>query len=158
MYKQIFIALGWNTWNTEVAFDKTKKFLNGNWVIIVRESRRYISSPMYYLDQAPFLNSVIEVKTNESPETLLKICQKCEEHVWRKKTFINGPRLIDIDILLYKNITINLKSLHIPHPRISERDFVIFPLYDLEPTIEINWEKISSLMKKFSNSSIKVLR
>lgn len=156
MSRWIYLWIGGNIWNSHDIFDSTKAFLEEENIRVVRESKRYISSPMYFTNQDSFLNSIIEIETNISPEELLKICKKCESLLWRKKNFRNGPRIIDLDILIYKDVNIQSNSLTIPHPKIKERDFVIFPFYDLEPELYINWEKIEAIKEKMKNSDIKV--
>ena len=70
----------------------------------------------------------------------------------RIKTFKNGPRIIDIDILLYWEKKIFTPILTVPHIWITERDFVAYPLYDIDPSLRINEETIKSIIKKIPNN------
>ena len=83
--------------------------------------------------QCPYLNCVIEIQTTLSPHQLLKRLQKIEVDLGRIRTIKNGPRTIDLDILLYGDTKIQEDSLCIPHPRILERKFVMEPLKEIAP-------------------------
>jgi 2-amino-4-hydroxy-6-hydroxymethyldihydropteridine diphosphokinase len=73
----------------------------------------------------------VEIETDLSPRHLLDILRNIENHLGRKRTVLNGPRTIDLDILTYGDRQINEPDLKIPHPRMAERDFVQKPLRDL---------------------------
>ena len=81
--------------------------------------------------QADFLNMVIKINTEFSPGLLLKKFKKIEQKLGRIKTVRNGPRIIDLDILLFGDRIINTKKLTVPHPRMFERDFVLEPLSEI---------------------------
>lgn len=81
--------------------------------------------------QPDFLNGVIKIRTSLSPFELLKNLKKIEESLGRKKTVRNGPREIDLDILLYSDRIIKNKRLTIPHPRMFKRKFVKKPLWEV---------------------------
>ena len=82
-------------------------------------------------NQGKFLNGAIKIKTNLSALKLFESLKKIEIDLGRKKTVRNGPRIIDLDILLYGNKFIKSKKLIIPHRRMFERDFVLRPLSEL---------------------------
>lgn len=83
------------------------------------------------LKQNDFLNGALKINTELSPGILLKQLKRIERGLGRKSTVRNGPRVIDLDILLYGNKIINTKRLIVPHPRMFERDFVITPLSEI---------------------------
>lgn len=83
--------------------------------------------------QEKFLNAVVKVRTENSPKTLLLRCQWVERQLGRVRTVPNGPRTIDLDILLYDHIHIHTPQLTIPHPRMFAREFVMIPLREIEP-------------------------
>jgi 2-amino-4-hydroxy-6-hydroxymethyldihydropteridine diphosphokinase len=87
------------------------------------------------LDQPWFLNQVIEVETDLAPVELFQHIQKVEREMGRVRAELNGPRLIDIDILLYGDQQVSAPGLEIPHPRMSERRFVLEPLAELAPAV-----------------------
>lgn len=93
----------------------------------------YASTPMYYADQPDFVNSVLTAKTSLNPMELLKKLKEMEVHLGRQSTFRNGPRVIDLDIVLYGTQIIDEPDLTIPHPRMSERPFVLVPLAEVAP-------------------------
>lgn len=100
---------------------------------VVKMSALYETEPWGYLDQAKFLNAVILVETELSPSALLGACLGIEAGFGRVRLFKNGPRVLDLDLLFYENVTAESKELTLPHPRISERAFVLVPLLDLFP-------------------------
>lgn len=83
------------------------------------------------LNQNDFLNGALKINTKLSPAVLLKQLKRIERSLGRKKTVRNGPRVIDLDILLYGDKIIDTKRLIVPHPRMFERDFVITPLSEI---------------------------
>ena len=95
----------------------------------------YESPPMYYTDQQTFLNAACQIETEHSPEDLLECLKKIEVELGRHTTFQNGPRVIDLDILLYNDLILSKEKLSIPHPRIHERAFVLKPLCDINESI-----------------------
>ena len=92
--------------------------------------------PLPY-DQPLFLNLACQGKTNLEPNTVLSIAKEIEASMGRRPSLRNAPRPIDIDILLYDHLQVNLPQLVIPHPRMRERAFVLIPLAEIAPfTIE----------------------
>ena len=85
--------------------------------------------------QGPYLNCVIEIQTTLSPYELLRRLQKVEADLGRVRTIKNGPRHIDLDILLYGDTKIREDSLCIPHPRMFKREFVMKPLKEIAPGV-----------------------
>ena len=102
-------------------------------LLVNRSSSLYETAPWGYTQQPDFLNCVLEVKTRLSPVALLRRTQGVEQEVGRQLSFRYGPRLIDVDILLYGGAVLNLDQpdLQIPHPRMTERAFVLVPLAEL---------------------------
>ncbi|MDA0670180.1 MAG: 2-amino-4-hydroxy-6-hydroxymethyldihydropteridine diphosphokinase [Proteobacteria bacterium] len=110
---------------------------------IIKKSSLYKSLPVGYLDQPDFINQVISIQTSLSPADLLERFQQIEFQLKRVKKITNGPRTIDIDILLFNQEIILTDDLTIPHSRMLERAFVMIPLMEIEPNILI--PKISNL-------------
>jgi len=102
---------------------------------LITTSMLYESPPMYYTDQQTFLNAACQIETEHSPEVLLEGLKKIEVELGRHTTFQNGPRVIDLDILLYNDLILSKEKLSIPHPRIHERAFVLKPLCDMNEGI-----------------------
>ncbi len=103
--------------------------------VIKKVSTVYESEPWGVLKQEKFLNGVIEFSTKLEPIKLLFELKRIEELVGRQKGERWGPREVDLDIVLYENYIIMLSFLRIPHPYMTERDFVLFPLLELNPDI-----------------------
>lgn len=104
-------------------------------VVIHRISSIYETEPWGFTDQAWFLNQVVECEAAVSPEELLKLLKEIEEKMGRTATFRYGPRVIDLDILLYGNLVQKNSSLLIPHPSMTERAFVLVPLLEINPDL-----------------------
>jgi 2-amino-4-hydroxy-6-hydroxymethyldihydropteridine diphosphokinase len=95
----------------------------------------YETPPWGYADQPAFLNMALTAKTDLEPLALIAFLKKLETDLGREKTFRNGPRLIDIDILFYDDLRIDEPGLVIPHPRLHERAFALVPLNDIAPNL-----------------------
>lgn len=100
---------------------------------VLRASSVYETEPWGYREQPAFLNQVLQLETDLSPQRLLRFVKRVERALGRTKTFRYGPRLIDIDILFYDQSVINARQLQIPHPRLHERAFVLVPLAEIAP-------------------------
>ena len=96
------------------------------------------------IGQDKYLNAVLECETDLSPEDLLEILQSIEHKLGRVRTVQDGPRTIDIDILLYDELQIKTANLTIPHPRMLNRDFVMIPLKEIAPQIAKDFVRWSS--------------
>ncbi len=116
----------------------------------------YETEPAGYLEQPHFLNMVCRGKTQLSPHDLLIYTKVLEQAGGRQTTFRNGPRTIDIDILLYDNTKIAQNDLVIPHPRMSTRAFVLVPLAEIAPDlVEPNSDKtIHELLAGISKQGV----
>lgn len=92
----------------------------------------YETDPVGYENQDDFLNIVAEVETEFNSDSLLGACLGIESGLGRVRTIKNGPRIIDIDLLLFGDERKNSKTLILPHPRMTDRNFVLKPLLDLD--------------------------
>lgn len=104
-------------------------------ITLLDTSPVFETPPWGYSEQPPFLNMVARVKTTFSPRKLLNELKAIERDLGRQPTIQYGPRLIDLDILFYDDNIIDLPGLIIPHPRITERAFVLVPLASLAPDL-----------------------
>jgi 2-amino-4-hydroxy-6-hydroxymethyldihydropteridine diphosphokinase len=98
-----------------------------------RVSSLYETEPIGLREQRWFLNLAAEFETELFPKQLLHRMQKVETGMGRRRTIENGPRTIDIDILLYGSLVMKTKELEIPHPRYRDRRFTLAPLAELNP-------------------------
>ena len=102
-------------------------------VSVTRVSGVYETEPVGVRDQPWFLNAVVELATALSPQELLRVAKGVEATVGRTPTYRWGPREIDVDVLLYEGEQVDSEVLTIPHPRMSERLFVLLPLREMLP-------------------------
>ena len=101
---------------------------------VTQASCLYETQPVGYLDQGPFLNANLMVETDLSPMALLGGCLGIEAAFGRERIVKNGPRILDLDLLLYEGMRSDSFELTLPHPRILERAFVMVPMMDLYPS------------------------
>ncbi len=99
----------------------------------VQVSHVYETAPVGYLEQPPFLNIVLRIETNLSAQALLGACLGIEAAMGRIRQQKDGPRIIDIDILIYDGVKSDTYELTLPHPRMTQRAFVMVPLRDIYP-------------------------
>lgn len=126
---------------------------------VLRRSPIYETAPWGYLDQPSFLNQVIEAETDLEPADLLKALKSIERELGRKPRFRNGPREIDIDILLYDDLIVNEGTLQIPHPGLQRRAFILAPLADLAAELKIPGQEqtVRERLEQLGRSGIAVV-
>jgi 2-amino-4-hydroxy-6-hydroxymethyldihydropteridine diphosphokinase len=127
-----YIGIGSNLGDREDYIDRAIQELKGSKNIQVKKvSKIYETEPVGGPEQEKYLNGVIEIETVLAPKALLRILQAIERKLGRKRMVKNGPRTIDLDILLYGDKKIEMSGLKIPHPRMHEREFVMRPLKEI---------------------------
>ena len=157
-----FVALGSNLGDSQgylhKAFDTLEKNLN---ISNLKLSQIYKSKPHGPQDQPDYINAVVQFETKLPAEALLDLLQSIENENKRVREGVVrwGARTLDLDLLFYGNETINTKRLIVPHPRICERPFVLFPLKDLllgsVAGLKINHEtSIKDCIDKLSSDSL----
>jgi 2-amino-4-hydroxy-6-hydroxymethyldihydropteridine diphosphokinase len=134
----VFLGLGSNVGDKEKhlaqACDRINTIERSS---IIHVSSVYESEPWGRKDQDAFLNQVIEIKTNLKPGTFFAACQKIEKSMGRASSIRWGPRIIDIDLLIYHHRIIDDKGMQVPHPRLTQRRFVLVPLVEIAPHVII---------------------
>jgi 2-amino-4-hydroxy-6-hydroxymethyldihydropteridine diphosphokinase len=133
--KTVYLSLGSNVGEREEMLRAALRLLESPGLHVARLSPVYETEPQDVKNQPWFLNLVVEVQTALFPMQLLTRVRKIERELGRKRTVNKGPRRIDIDILLYGESVIDAKDLVVPHPRMTERRFVLQPLADLAPDL-----------------------
>ena len=98
---------------------------------VLRCASIYETDPWGYTEQKSFYNTVIEIESEKSPEMLLGACLGIEAGMGRVREFKNGPRVIDLDLLVVENYESNTQHITVPHPLIGQRDFVLVPMKEL---------------------------
>jgi len=152
----IFIALGSNLKNPK------KQIENGilsikkiNDVKILKESHLYETPPVGILNQPNFVNAVVKISSSLNPQELLDELLNIENIAGRIRNKKNGPRILDLDILLFNDFILNKDNLTIPHPRMHERLFVLIPLKDIDRNIVIpNQGAIKDIINKLAPENI----
>lgn len=130
MSETVYIGIGTNTGNR---FEYLKRAVHAleDHLKVIGISSLYETEPWGYRDQPRFYNLALQAETDLAPEALLDLLKRIESDLGRVPTFRYGPRVIDLDILLYGNLVLETERLIIPHPRMSERAFVLAPLQEL---------------------------
>ncbi|TWT02191.1 2-amino-4-hydroxy-6-hydroxymethyldihydropteridine diphosphokinase [Planococcus sp. CPCC 101016] len=135
---QSYLSLGSNMGNRFEMLRQSVSLLAAHQAITVtRISSLYETDPVGYVDQEPFLNMVVQLETELKALELLKVCQEIEEVLNRERLVRWGPRTIDLDVLLYDQVTMETERLTLPHPRMHERAFVLIPLLEIKPDLEV---------------------
>ena len=132
----VFLSLGSNLGDRQENLRTAIAALPGAGVDVKRASSIYETEPVDLLEQPWFLNCVVQGETTVAAVELLRALREIERRMGSKKLIARGPRLIDIDILLYGQQTIDAPELQVPHPRMHLRRFVLIPLAALVPDVK----------------------
>ncbi len=128
----VFLGLGSNLGDRVRNIESALGLLDASAGVEVSEaSGLYETPPEFFEAQGEFLNCAAAVRTSLGPHELLSCIKGIEKSMGRKETFRYGPRIIDIDILLYKSAIIKDEELLVPHPGLAERLFALFPLAEI---------------------------
>ena len=154
----VYLALGSNIGDSRANITEAIRLL-GSAVQQIKHAPLYTSKAVGYADQPDFLNTAISGQTDLSPEALLEFMGKVEQQIGRTKSFRNGPREIDIDIIFYGNQVLKTSKLTLPHPRFQDRDFVLQPLCDLDPSLTdpASGQTVEQLLNKIDPSNRSIL-
>ncbi len=130
---RVYLSLGSNLGDRAANIARAIEELSDRGVRSRRESSLHETEPVEFTEQPWFLNSAIEADTELKPEELMKAALEIEQAMGRERRVPKGPRIIDIDILLYDELVVRAPALEIPHPRIAERRFVLAPMAEIAP-------------------------
>jgi 2-amino-4-hydroxy-6-hydroxymethyldihydropteridine diphosphokinase len=129
-----YIGIGSNLGDRKRFIDAAiEKMKRAKGVTVVRASSLYETDPVGAVPQGKFLNGVLEIETDRSAREVLRILGEIEDSLGRTREIANGPRTIDLDLLLYGDEVIDERDLVVPHPRMHEREFVLKPLKEIAP-------------------------
>ncbi|MCX8110821.1 MAG: 2-amino-4-hydroxy-6-hydroxymethyldihydropteridine diphosphokinase [Syntrophorhabdaceae bacterium] len=112
-----------------------KKIKEDKRAVVLKESSMYETSPVDNIAQDDFINCAISIYWDSTPHELLKMLMSIEDKMGRKRDIPKGPRVIDLDIILFGDMVIDTEQLKIPHPYAHRRKFVIIPCIEIEPEI-----------------------
>lgn len=124
---------------------------------VLRQSKLYETEPVGYADQDSFYNACIEIESELEPNEILGVCLGIEAGFGRVREIKNGPRILDLDVILAENEKIETANLTVPHPRFTERRFVMIPLLELFPTGTAYGIKFSHHLLGIKGQAIKEL-
>ena len=157
--KIVYLGIGSNLANRIINIEKAKSLLRENNIDIISVSKYYETSSWPNPKNPKFINIVLKVKCFFQPNELLNICKKIEVQLGRKKSPKNSPRTCDIDIIDFNGLILE-DVLTLPHKMIHKRNFVLFPLFDIEK----NWfhpitkTNIKKLIFSLSNEDIRSIK
>lgn len=150
-----YVALGSNLGDRLQQMQSALELLSSENLKVLQVSPVYENRAVGMGDEAdPFLNAIAEVETSLGPYELLDRCLEVEQQLGRVRTGEWAPRTIDLDIIAYGNEEIISERLHVPHPRIAERDFVVYPLSAIAPNLVIRGKLVEDLAKELSMDAL----
>ena len=144
-----YIALGANLGNAaQTVRDAIQAIHALPQVQVTKQSSLYKTAAMESLPGAPqspdYINAVVEIICHQPANLLLEQLQKIEQKAGRNRPYLNAPRTLDLDILLYGDVQIQTETLTIPHPRLWQRAFVLVPLAEIAPQL-VSAERLEGL-------------
>lgn len=126
-------------------------------VDLVAASPVYKTPPWGITDQDWFANGCFSVQTTLRPHALLDWCLGVEKQMGRERTIKWGPRVIDLDVLIYRDVSLSDEVLTLPHPHITERAFVLVPMIDVAPELVLKGQALTSWLEKTGRDGIEAL-
>ena len=139
----VYLSLGSNMGDREANLQEARDRLEQFVGKIALQSSLYETEPWGLEEQDSFYNQVIMLNTQLKPREVLESTSRIEKNMGRKRKEKYGPRLIDIDILLYANYVVKDQGLYIPHPEMHKRNFVLIPLMEIKPDLEHPTQKMT---------------
>jgi 2-amino-4-hydroxy-6-hydroxymethyldihydropteridine diphosphokinase len=157
MPHKVFLGLGSNVGDRQQYLLQALAALAPQ-VRVLRRSSIYETAPWGFADQDNFLNMVVEAETELPPRRLLAQLKDAEKQVGRQASFRNGPREIDIDLLLYDDVQLTEPGLTIPHSRLPERAFMLVPLVEIDPHLAVpgQTQDVSGLLAALDTSGVEI--
>ena len=155
MAKVVFLGLGSNLGDRCAYLDQVLGRLAWHThIALCRVASYYETEPIGFTQQGKFLNTAAEITTDLSPWALLNYCRQIETSLKREPTIRWGPRTIDIDLLLYADNRSDHPGLHLPHSRLKQRAFVIYPLSEISASLTIEGIPLSVIKQRLSSKGV----
>jgi 2-amino-4-hydroxy-6-hydroxymethyldihydropteridine diphosphokinase len=157
--KTAYLSLGSNLGDRAGNLRRAVELLASPDILIMRTSSLYETEPQDLHQQPWFLNQVVEIETRYFPMQLLGRIQSIEREMGRRRTVAKGPRVIDIDIILFGNFIIETPRLQVPHPRMPARRFVLEPLAELVPELRhpITRRTVGEMLRATMGQVVKIV-
>ena len=153
--ERVFLGLGGNLGDPAASMAAALRILDDDArTRVVAVSSLYRTPPWGKTDQPDFLNAAAEIRTSHPPRALLALCLDAERALKRERRERWGPRIIDIDILVYGDHAVHEAGLDIPHPRMLERAFVMAPLAEIAPDLMIQGKSVSQRLAALDSAGI----
>ena len=154
----VYLSLGGNLGDPAASMATALRLLDADDdTRVMAVSSLYRTPPWGKLDQPDFLNAAAEISTALAPRALLDLCLEAERKLKRVREERWGPRLIDIDILVFGDRIIHETGLEVPHPRMLERAFVLAPLAEIAPELAVGGRSVSERLSAVDTSGIERL-
>ena len=154
----VYLSLGGNLGDPAASMATALRLLDADDDTgVIAVSSLYRTPPWGKLDQPDFLNAAAEISTALAPRALLDLCLEAERKLKRVREERWGPRLIDIDILVFGDRIIHVTGLEVPHPRMLERAFVLAPLAEIAPELAVGGRSVSERLGSVDTSGIERL-
>ncbi|CCV07123.1 2-amino-4-hydroxy-6-hydroxymethyldihydropteridinepyrophosphokinase [Mesorhizobium metallidurans STM 2683] len=154
----VYLSLGGNLGDPAKSMAAALRILDGDEkTSVVTVSSLYRTPPWGKLDQPDFLNAAAEISTGLAPRALLDLCLDAERRLKRVREERWGPRLIDIDILVFGDRIIHETGLEVPHPRMLERAFVLAPLAEIAPDLAVGGRSVPERLAAVDTAGIERL-
>src|SRR4249919_2243895 len=158
---RVYVGVGGNVGEVETTIEEAMWALDSLPQTSIRaQSRLYRTPPWGNTDQPPFLNAVVELQTRMTPRVLLDLLLDVETRFGRERSEGEkwGPRELDLDLLVYGDEELDEPGMHVPHPRLRERAFVLVPLAEIAPTLDIiGMGKVSKLLAAIDATGIEAI-
>ncbi len=155
MKNRVYIGLGSNMGDKAANLARARQLINSiDDLHIIKASSLYLTAPWGKTDQEDFVNQVIAIDTELTPLELLHQLQDIEIKLGRQRNVHWGPRVIDLDVLLYGRETIDMEELKVPHPYLMQRLFALMPLQEIEPELVFpDGSKIMEVLHRITDSA-----
>jgi 2-amino-4-hydroxy-6-hydroxymethyldihydropteridine diphosphokinase len=155
--KRVYLSLGSNLGDRRAHLREAVERLAAQDVRVLRESSIYETEPRDLREQPWFLNQMVEAETDLFPRQLLRRAQTIEHDMGRRRAVAKGPRVIDIDIVLFGNSVMHAAELEIPHPRMHQRRFVLEPLAELSPDLRhpVTGHTVRQMLEKVMDQTVR---
>lgn len=153
--ERVYLSLGGNLGDPAASIGEALRLIEAEpGAHVAAVSALYRTPPWGKLDQSDFLNAAARIETTFTPRAFLDLCLATERRLKRERGERWGPRLIDLDILLFGQRHLDEHGLEVPHPRMLDRAFVLVPLQEIAPGLDLAGTSIEDRLRKLDRTGI----